>query len=84
MNLLTALEIQGNGENIKCSAGGPSAKNGKYTGWISLWRDGHLHKELVSTNATFDTPEAATEYMEWVVSQVRQLELKNPLEAITS
>ena len=75
MTLITALEIQTNGDDIRCAAGGPSTENGKYVGWISLWRGGNLHKEMLSTDAIFDTADEAKTYMESVVAKVRDTDL---------
>jgi hypothetical protein len=72
---ITALEIHTNGGDIKCSAGGPD-KNGKYTGWIELWRNGDLHKPMLSTQPVYDTEEEATRVMESIVSEVRALSIK--------
>ncbi len=77
MNLVTSLTIQGNDDNIHCDAGGPSKRNGKYVGWISLWRNGELHCELLSTEPVFDTSEEAIKYMEDIVTKVRTLKLTN-------
>jgi hypothetical protein len=74
MNLITALEIQTNGDNIVCDVGGP-AKNGKFCGWISLFRDGDLHKHLLSTHPIFATAKEATEYVEKIVTDVRAMDL---------
>jgi len=82
INLMTALIIQGNGQDIKCSFGGPAKDNGKYCGWISLWKDGDLHTELLSTEAIFDTAMAATAYMEKLVVKVRSLDLIDPLQKL--
>jgi hypothetical protein len=77
MNLITALEIQTNGDDVVCSVGGPAKDNGKYVGWIELWRDGVLHKPMLSTEPVFNTAKEAKEYMEDIVKQVRTLELSS-------
>jgi hypothetical protein len=82
MNLLTALEIQGNGDNIRCEAGGPSTDNGKYVGWISLYRDGELHKHLLSSESIFESSKDAVQYMKNVVKEVREMKLDNPLDKL--
>jgi hypothetical protein len=70
MTILTAIEIHTNGENIRCSGGGPD-KQGKYMGWIELWRDGRLHKPLLSTQPIYNTKEAAETAMREIVAATR-------------
>ena len=74
MTLITALEIQTNGDNVKCLAGGPD-KTGKWTGWIYLYRDGDIHKAMLSTEAVFETEAEALTHMEDLVTEVRELDL---------
>ena len=81
INRITAIEIQTNGDNIKCSAGGPAKENGKYVGWIELWRDGDLHKPMISTQPVFDTESEAIKAMENIVVEIRALDLKEIMTA---
>ena len=71
---ITAFEIQTNGDDIKCSAGGPSKVNGKYAGWIELWRDGELHKPILKTEPIFETAKEAESHMIGIVDEIRQME----------
>ena len=82
MTRITAFEIQSNGNNIKCSAHGPSNRNGKYAGLISLWRNRKLHKEMLSTESVFDTAKEAMKYMEGTVKAVRAMDLGYSLDKL--
>lgn len=81
MNLLTVIEIQSNGGNIKCVATGPDASR-KYSGWIELWRDGCFHKCLVSTNPIYASDADAIKGMEAIVTAVRKLDVSELIKSI--
>lgn len=72
MTRLTAMIIATNGEDIKCSAGGPSKTNGNYVGWIEHWRDGRLHQPLLNSEPVFKSAEKAVEAMKEIVQEVRE------------
>ena len=76
MNYLTLLIIHTRGDDIKCSAGGPSKDTGKYMGWITLFSDGEYDRELVNTSANFDTATEATKCVQDIVDLIRS----KPLE----
>ena len=71
MSRLTALIIQTNGNNIKCDAAGPSPENGKYSGWINLWKRGAFHQPLLNSEPVYESEEKAIEAMKEVVKAVR-------------
>ena len=76
MNMITAMIIQSRGDDIVCSAGGPTKDNGKWVGWITLYRDGEYDHELLSSQPVFDTKKDAVEYMKGVVKSVREMDLE--------
>ena len=72
---MSAMMIQGSDpENIKCLAGGPS-KEGKYAGWIQLWKNGSYHTDIVSTQGIFDSKKEAVKHMKDLVKEIRKLDL---------
>lgn len=75
MNLLTALIIQSRGDDIVCDAGGPT-ENGKYSGWIQLYRNGEYDHDLVSTEPVYDSKQDAIFAMQELVKTVRAMDLK--------
>ena len=77
MNNLTYLIIATRGDDIKCDFGGPSKKNGKYVGWITLYRNGEYDHELLNTEAIFETGLEAKEHMENLVSKIREKKEEN-------
>ena len=79
MNRLTMLIIKTRGKDIKCQAGGPSKINGKYTGWITLFKDGNYDHELLNTESIYDTKEDAINEMKKLVKEVRKIKLKDIL-----
>ena len=74
LSLLDALVIQTNGENIRCGAV-QEKPTGKWSGWVYLWRGGHIHRPVVNTNPVFESAEVAVSYMEALVKQVRGMDL---------
>lgn len=74
MTRLTALIIQSRGDDIVCTAGGPN-KNGKFSGWIELYRNGEFDHALLSSEPVYTSEEVATEEMRKIVKQVRSAEL---------
>jgi len=74
MTRITALEIQTNGEDIKCTAS-EKTTNGKHVGWIELYRNGELHKPLINTEAVYDSKKDAIRAMKEVVREVRKMDL---------
>ena len=75
LSRMSAMMIQGNGDNVKCAAGGPCKETGKWAGWIELWKDGRLHTPIVSTQPAYDSKEEAVKAMEDLVEEVRKLDL---------
>jgi|GEM_PF-3903176 len=69
---LTAAIIQTRGDDVRCLAGGPN-DHGKWTGWISLYRDNIYDHDLLNTQPVFDSETAAVSAMEDVVSKIRAL-----------
>lgn len=67
---LTALIIATRGDDIHTDFGGPT-KNGKYVGWITLGPDDR-YRPLISSDACFDTGEAAKEAMVKTVAEIRR------------
>lgn len=76
MNFLTALIIQSRGDDIVCDAGGPTKKEGKYVGWIQLYRNGEYDHDLVSTEPVYDSKQDAIFAMQELVKTVRAMDLK--------
>jgi len=81
MTRWTALAIYEGGDDIKCEVGGPCTEEGKFTGWIQLYRDGILHTPLLSSNPVFDDAESAKRAMEKIVADVRALSLDKLMSA---
>lgn len=87
MTRITALEICTNGDNIKCSGAGPSTENGKYVGWIEMWRDGDLHKTMLSSDAVYNSENEAEKAMQEIVDKIQKMdpdEIFNPAEMFKS
>jgi hypothetical protein len=74
MTFLTAMTIQLRGEDIICTAAGPS-EEGKYSGFIELHTDGEYDHLLISSNPVYDSKLDAVNGMLDVVKQVREAEL---------
>jgi len=78
ISLGTILNIQTNGDNIKCHAE-QNLDSKKWAGWICLYRNGYLHSELLSeTVATHDSKEIAITAMDKVVQDVRDGKYNTP------
>jgi hypothetical protein len=76
ISVLTAMEIQSNGnKTIRCEAIRDRDIH-KWSGRINYYRRGQLHKVMVSTDFVFDTKEQAITHMQNVVKQIRKTELK--------
>ena len=78
MTRITAIIIQSRGDDIRCQAGGPAKDNGKYVGWITLYRGDEYDHELVSTEPIFNTEKDAVAHMEDLVKEVRAMDLDIP------
>ncbi len=83
VSLRNALIIQGQGDNVVCEPYGQSRKNSKWAGAINLYKEGHFHTTLVSSQPVFDTAEKATQFMETLVAQVRALDLSQQRDKIS-
>lgn len=75
MTLLTVLTIQEGGDNIRCEVLGQDRKTGKWAGAVNLYYEDNLHTPLLTSNAEYDSREAAVATMEDVVRQVRAIDL---------
>ena len=75
MTRYTAFVIQNPSNDIRCEPYSQHKKTKKWAGAINLYHDGFLHTTLVSSEATFESSEAAVAYMEDVVKQVKALDL---------
>lgn len=75
MTRLTGMIIQSRGDDIVCAAGGPSRENGKFCGWIELYRNGEYDHALLSSPAIYDSEEVAIKEMENIVTKVRSIGL---------
>lgn len=78
LSMMSALMIQGNGDNVKCEAGGPHKETGKWAGWINLYKHGDFHTAIVSTQGIYDSKEEALKAMEALVEEVREMDLLVP------
>ena len=76
ISMLTALMIQNPDNDIRCLAGGPVG--GKWTGWISLYRDGQLHSDLLSTQPVYASKSKAVGAMKKLVEDIRSAKLDQP------
>ncbi len=74
MTRLTAMIIQTRGDDVKVDAGGPD-DNGKWTGWINLYKAGEYDHALISTESIYNTREAAITAIEDVINKVKDLDL---------
>lgn len=72
MTKLTAAIIQTRGDDIKCEAGGPD-NEGKYTGWITLYRKGELDRNLLNTPPVYNTEKEAVAAVTTAVEEVRNM-----------
>ena len=79
MSILTALIIRTNGENIHCEGAGPD-KDGKYAGFVELWKDDRLHDILVQTRHTYSTRQEAVDTMKRLVTEVCEMDLPRPAD----
>ena len=71
---LDAMIIQSRGDDIKVQAGGPS-KDGKWAMWIMLYNGEEYDHPILSTQAVFDTEEAAIQHGKDLVAEIRALDL---------
>ena len=81
MNLITALTIQNEENDIQCEALGQHKKTGKWAGAINLYHDGFFHTTLLTSNAVFDSPEKAVSFMKDTVKKIRVTEISMEGEA---
>jgi len=73
LTVLTALTIKGNyPDDIEVSTGG---KDSAYAGFIYLMRDGEIRRPLISTQAVFETKEAAETAMNDVIKDCLDFKL---------
>ena len=76
---LTLYEVAGNPDDINITFAGPD-EYGKFIGWITRG-PGHDYKPLISTQAIFDTAEAAKSAMKEIVqfaNNFTEEDLANP------
>lgn len=60
------------GDGIGCDGAGPYP-NGKFAGWITLWRDKRPHiSPLLSTEPVYDSVLVAKEAMQQFVNDIRK------------
>ena len=75
MSVLTALTIQGNGDDIVCEACRERKKGAKWAGMISLFRghgrDRHLHTMLLSSEPIYNFSWTAKAAMKKLVAKIR-------------
>lgn len=71
VSVLTALTVQNPENDIRCQAGGPV--NGKWAGWITLYKDEMYHRPLLSTEPVYDSEADAKRAMEKTVEEIRKL-----------
>ncbi len=74
MTRITALVIQTNENNIRCEVYGRDVKTRKFAGAINLYRDGHLHTTLISSEFVYGSSKIAIKAMEEVVQKVRSMD----------
>ena len=74
MTMLTAMIIQTRGEDIVCTAAGPS-EGEKYSGYIELHTDGEYDHLLLSSEPVYDSKLDAVNDMLDVVKKVREAKL---------
>ena len=77
ISLMTAMVIQSNEGNVRCEAIGPEVETGKWAGVVALYRGDEFHRYVLSSTATFDSPEAAVAAMEVVVAEIRAMDLES-------
>ena len=75
VTMITAMEIQTNGDDVKCAAYGSNI--GLYSGMVELWHSDEMHKVMLSTEPIFLTKKEAINSMEDIVKQVRDIDLDN-------
>ncbi|MFA6228461.1 MAG: hypothetical protein WC668_04760 [Patescibacteria group bacterium] len=69
--MIDFLVIQNRGDDVKCDAGGPSKKGGKFVAWINLYNYGEYHRPVLNTNDIFDSAEQAISWAERFVNAIR-------------
>lgn len=74
--LITAMTIQGQGDNIVCEPLGQHRETGKWAGVINLYKGGFFHTTLLSSEPIFSTREEAISEMKEVVRLVREMDLR--------
>jgi hypothetical protein len=72
MTRLTAIIIRTRGDDIRCDAGGPN-RDGKWTGWVTLYNGDDYDHELLSTQPVYDSKDAAVAAVQEVVRVVRAM-----------
>lgn len=70
---LTAWTIQNPENDIRWNASGPV--DGKYAGWILMYKEGSYHFDLLSTGLVYESAEAAKAAMKALVSEIRSMEV---------
>lgn len=70
MTRLTAIIIRTRGDDVHCQAGGPD-RDGKWAGWVSLFRNEAYDHALLTTKAIYASEEEAVAAMQQLVAAVR-------------
>ena len=73
ISLYTAMVIQNNKDNVKCSA--TKNEEGKWSGEISLWKGDFPHTSLITTNFNYDSREEAVDDMKKIIDVVHKADL---------
>ncbi len=72
--MMSALMIKGNGEDVKAHPF-QEKEGSKFGVEIGLWRNGHIHTMIVSTNATFKSQADAQNFGDALIKEVQEMDL---------
>ena len=71
----TVMVVQARGDDVKCFSS-KKCDNGKYFGYVELWKGGSPDHLLLNTKPIYDTPEEVIIVMEGVVEEIRKFDLE--------
>jgi len=70
---ISALTVHNPDNDIRVEVLGQHKETGKWAGAINLYKDNCLHSTVISSQAVYDTQEAAIKEMQEVVDAIRAM-----------
>jgi|AntAceMinimDraft_4_1070372.scaffolds.fasta_scaffold01637_8 hypothetical protein len=79
---VTILTIQNSDNEIVCNYYGQDKETGKWSGVVYLYKNGHIHTTLFSSNCVFDTKDIAISKMKEIVEKIKKMDMNSEIEKL--